>query len=98
MSRNEKSKNIITNIYIVQKTIIPEDNERYTVILGVFDEEKNASLLVKTLLTEVLEDIDISCDFLSNIKELQNKITTEWKPTWAAPRFKITSHEIQKRK
>ena len=83
-------------VYIAQKTVIPEDDERYTVILGVFADKKDASVLVKTLLTEVLEDIDVSYEFSSNIEDLQNKITTEWIPKWAAPRFEITAHEVQK--
>tara|TARA_A100001035_G_C27342577_1_gene303410 strand:+ start:22 stop:303 length:282 start_codon:yes stop_codon:yes gene_type:complete len=83
-------------VYIAKKTVIPEDDERYTIILGVFAEKEDASVMVKKLLTEVLEDIDVSYDFSSNIEELQNKITTEWIPKWAAPRFEITSHEVQK--
>jgi len=83
-------------VYIAQKTVIPEDDERYTVILGVFADKKDASALVKKLLTETLEDMDVSYEFSNNIGELQNKITNEWIPKWSAPLFKITPHEVQK--
>ena len=83
-------------IYIAQKTVIPEDDERYTVILGVFAKKEDAAVMVKKLLTEVLEDIDVPYEFSDNIGDLHNKIIAEWKPTWAAPSFKITSHEVQK--
>ena len=98
VKKPKKRNTIPRNVHIVHETVIPEDGEQYSKIVGVFAYKRDATKLVKKLMMDYIKDHDIgSAKTTKKLNALMYGPTGKWSPRgkfWMRPRWSIETHKL----